>query len=322
MGQRLSMCSFRSVSEANGTVGLCALACATLIIAASAKASDTFYWIADANGGDGFSFHQEANWDSDGDGGVAPYVPPPAGSINAISQSPNFINGNIVATFDTLGGGAGVSRAQFFADRFVHLSGTAWLRMHVTFNGGLRRDNHTVGDNAFTMDISDQAMHSARNINEAVVTVRGEGVVALDGTTDPINHSVINLATQRDARLFLTGLLWQSGTEDLVTYLGTQSTPNTVLGAPSDRLLVGGAEALWGSDPYALEPGDTALAILTGQSDPFGRTYGTFDFNSDFPAQSGTWVIAVPEPASAALLVGAGLCLLRRGSGSRCCPRR
>ena len=51
------------------------------LIGFTAPAHATLHWIGTANGGDGVSTYQEANWDNDGDP-AAPHTAPPAGTVD------------------------------------------------------------------------------------------------------------------------------------------------------------------------------------------------------------------------------------------------
>jgi hypothetical protein len=277
-------------------------------------AAADYIWIGSANGGDGTSFFNENNWDADGDP-LAPYVTPPANAVNNITQTPNFVADSLVVPSGLIGGGGGVTQTlQFNADgRRLELSGDAWLRMNVLTPAGVRRDATATGTNFFDFTLAGQATYSGQNVVEGKVTLSDQSTFAVYGADVPVANSFVDIRTPYTARLFLRGESWVTANpQPIHTFLDATLSGNTVGGVASPRLLIDGSPAVWGSDPFLLEAGDTALAVRSGTQDPLGNTLGTFDYLTTVSGVSGVWVMSVvPEPATAGLFT-LGVLLLRR----------
>lgn len=134
-------------------------------------------WIGNANGGDGGSFFQEANWDTDGDVN-APYTTPSAGSIDpatALAVDSYFVTASTITNIGTLTFGN------------VATSLTLDAASITTFAAGL--------NGAGTLNLNNGSSFGMQFINSGLtVAIDGTSSLTLWGGNDPLPGAAIDLA--------------------------------------------------------------------------------------------------------------------------------
>ena len=197
------------------------------------NASASTVWIGAANGGDGVSVFQEANWDTDGNTS-APYTTPSAGTLNpntALGVDDYFISSASL-------GGVGILRLGNSSTTFnldnsnISLAGTNGV-----FGAGV-------------LNLSNASSFSAQFANDGlIVNVDGTSTLNLRGLNTPIPGATINLS-DGGSLVFVNGTPstlnpgsivnastgnTYSTTGDIsgdFTFTGTQAAPTSITAIP------------------------------------------------------------------------------------------
>ncbi|MBX2850867.1 MAG: PEP-CTERM sorting domain-containing protein [Phycisphaeraceae bacterium] len=159
------------------------LACCGVLTAASlltSQAHAVTIWVGDANGGDGVSFFQEANWDTDGifDGA---FTTPAAGTINTIFNNPSGISldlevGAGASSFPTNSAAMNFNGTNSFA-----ITGNGQVGTFET-NGLSSATSFTMTDNA-TLNVQFIGNTPTSVSDNASITFRGGGTGTFAGST-------------------------------------------------------------------------------------------------------------------------------------------
>lgn len=214
---------------------------AVLPLIVPVPASAALAWIGNANGGDGESIYQEANWDADGDPS-APYTTPPAGTVDPN----NAINDALIVTGGTPGGSGGGGANLWLGDTGSLTVSGGTFRMSQGGAAGIHADG-TVGGARSTIDLSGTSSLFAQFLADQTVTIIDGALLTLYGGGNPVNNSVIDYSTN-----------WGGS----VSFLN--ETPGAVTSEHLGKFTVGGAAAIVGTDPTVAEPGDNMLIVSDG----------------------------------------------------------
>ena len=240
------------------------IGCAVITAAATMTSQAALTW---TGGGDGISLFQEDNWQDNGGG------TPAAGTID-----PNTVV--TAATGGTIQISSGTGSPSNFGGNFdlgignnLEVGGGKTL---ATATSGIRVSG--TGDPAnSTGTISGGSTVRATFTLDVDWTIGGSSTLRLDGAGNPLNRSTVNVLD--------TGSVLQFNNETYADF-------NT---EHSGKVTAGGNALVFGADPFAIEPGDNAVA-------------------SAFNGASGVQInfVAVPEPDSAILIGLGGLALILR----------
>ena len=194
------------------------------LLTSGPTALSALVWIGGANGGNGISLYQEANWDSDGVAG-APYATPAAGTVDGLSA----INDTLIVTTGTPGGPGGASLNLWLGNSgAIQLSGGTF---RLAPDYGIHADG-TIGGSKASIDISGTAQLLAQFLGDQAVTVADSSTITLYGGGDPINNSTVALDTA-----------WTGS----ITF--DAESPADANDEHLSKITVGGSAAVTGSDP-------------------------------------------------------------------------
>lgn len=183
--------------------------------------------------GDGTSLFDEANWLDTASG-----TNPPAGSVDADAD----VAANLVITNGTLGGSIGAAGNLQLGGRSLTLSGGT-LRFDTTGVNGVRDDADSGNDTTRSPVTITGGTLVAQFLGEIALTLAGDGVVALNGSGNPLNASIVNFLTNTCALVF------------------SNKTPVQVVADYLGQLSVAGSPAVVGADPQLIEFGDNLIIV-------------------------------------------------------------
>lgn len=229
-----------------------------VLASASLPATAALTW---TGAGDGVSLYQEANWLDD----------------NNTVPAANTINPNITVSAAT--GGAIVISSNTGSPSNYGGTFTFDSSNTLQISGGKILGSNTAGVNAEggtgTATIFSGGTAAVQFFSDLATQISTGGTLRLGGGNNPLNNSTVNLA---DTTAFL-----QFNNETYADFDAEHAS----------KVLSQGATLNFGSDPFAVEPGDNALA-------------------SAFNGADGVQIQSIPEPSSSALLGLAGLTLILR----------
>jgi hypothetical protein len=262
-------------------------------------------------GGNGQSTYSNLNWENSSNPGNAA----PVGSVNNSTGSPSGINSGLIIHNGFVSGGAngaGTTTALLRTNgNPLSVSGAgSGLKMAVTAGGAASfiENDGTVGGSQSLLTVSVGGFVSTGRLVDIAATVDGAGSSLVFLSLGDNGLAGFNSAIN------LTGGLW--GSSPSLAWASITAEQLFVAGVLGG-LSVNGVAAVWGDDPLVFEPGDNVLFSAAS----FQNTSTTKDprlpqnqyYAVGQAARAGFTMIAVPEPASAALgLLGALMCLRRR----------